>query len=93
MDKLLVLYTMKGCSHCVNMKEKLEESNISYSELDIDENKHEYDMFVEITENEYVPAFMIIEMKNDKFNTQLFAPERDFNQIDDGVKIIKEHFK
>jgi hypothetical protein len=22
----------------------------------------------------------------------LFAPERDFNEIEDGVKIIKEHF-
>ncbi len=83
---------MKGCPHCVTMKEKLTESNIDYNELDIDENKDEYDMFVELTENEYVPAFMIIETVDGKMNTSLFAPDRDFNEIDEGVKIIREHF-
>ena len=84
---------MKGCSHCVNMKEKLEESNISYSELDIDENKHEYDMFVEVTENEFVPAFMIVESPDtDDHKSYLYAPERDYDEIEEGIAIIKEHF-
>jgi glutaredoxin len=92
MDKLLILFTMKGCPFCVMMKEQLEKENIEFYERDIDEHSDEYDMFVEITENEYVPAFMIVESPNDEPNTLLFAPERDFNEIEDGVKIIREHF-
>ena len=47
---------------------------------------------VEITENDYVPAFMIVESPNEEPNSLLFAPGRDFEEIEEGVEIIKEHF-
>jgi len=84
---------MEGCPYCVQMKDQLTESEINFVERDIDEHKDEYDMFVEITENEYVPAFMIVESPDtDDHKSYLFAPERDFNEIEEGVAIIKEHF-
>jgi glutaredoxin len=84
---------MEGCPYCVQMKDQLKESNIKFVERDIDEHKDEYDMFVEITENEYVPAFMIVESPDtDDHKSYLFAPERDYNEIEEGVAIIKEHF-
>ena len=92
MDKLLILYTMDGCPFCQMMKEKLVESNIIYYERDIDKHKDEYDLFVEITENDYVPAFMIVESTDEVPNSLLFAPGRDFNELEEGVNIIKEHF-
>jgi glutaredoxin len=93
MDKLVILFTMDGCPYCVQMKDQLTESEINFVERDIDEHKDEYDMFVEITENEYVPAFMIVESPDtDDHKSYLFAPERDFNEIEEGVAIIKEHF-
>ena len=61
MDKLVILFTMEGCPYCVQMKEQLTESNISFVERDIRKYEEEYEMFVEITENEFVPAFMIVE--------------------------------
>lgn len=91
MDKLLILYTMKGCPFCEMMKEQLKESEIQYYERDINEHSDEYDMFVEITENDYVPAFMIVESPDDTPNSLLFAPERDFNEITEGIDIIKKH--
>ena len=90
MDKIVVLFTMNGCPFCGMMKEKLEESNIKFYERDIDEHKDEYDMFVEITENDYVPAFMIIESEDGNPKSNLYAPDRDFNDIETGVNIIKE---
>ena len=90
MDKLLILYTMKGCPFCVMMKDKLKESNLNFHERDIDDHKDEYDLFVEVTENDFVPAFMIIE--NSETNepiTSLYAPDRDFNDLDEGLEIIK----
>jgi hypothetical protein len=75
------------------MKDQLTESNINFVERDINEHKDEYDMFVEITENEFVPAFMIVESPDtDDHKSYLFAPERDYNEIEEGVAIIKEHF-
>ena len=85
---------MEGCPYCVQMKDQLTESNIDFVEGDIDEHKDEYDMFVEITENEFVPAFMVVESPDtDDHKSYLYAPERDYNEIEEGVAIIKEHFE
>ncbi len=53
MDKLLVVFTMKGCPYCDEMKEKLNESGIEFIDRDINQYEEEYDVFVEITENDY----------------------------------------
>lgn len=90
MDKHLILFTMKGCPYCEQLKQKLNEEKLEFVERDIDENSEEYDLFVEITENEYVPAFMIIEDDGKNPSSKLFAPDRDFNSLDEGVEIIKK---
>lgn len=90
MDKFVVLFTMKGCPYCDELKNKLNECNLIFHERDIDEHSDEYEMFTKITENEYVPAFMIIEDDEVKPTTKLFAPDRDFNTLDEGVEIIKK---
>jgi glutaredoxin len=94
MDKLLILFTMEGCPYCEIMKTQLKESNIPFEVRDIHEHNDEYEMFVEITDNEFVPAFMIVESPDgDDHKSYLFAPERDFNEIEEGISIIKEHFE
>ncbi len=90
MDKLVVLFTMEGCPFCVEMKNMLKEQNIDFVDRDIDEFEEEYELFVEITENDYVPAFMLIENYEKEPVSHLFAPDRDYKDIEDGVKIIKE---
>lgn len=51
-------------------------------------------MFVEATGNEYVPAFSMIEnFESETPNTKLFAPDRDFEDIDQGLTIIKEFYE
>lgn len=94
MEQLIVLYTMEGCPFCVTMKEQLESENIPFIVRDIDEEEEEYDMFVKaVGGNDYVPAFMIIETDGTKHKTEFFAPDRDYNEISDGVKIIKESYE
>ena len=95
MEKFLAVFTMKGCPHCETMKERQTESGIDFIDMDIEENADEYEVFSKITENDFVPAFMIMEIdENDeeKKETHLFAPGRDYEEIEDGIKIIKEHF-
>ena len=94
MDKIAVVFTMKSCPHCHTFKKMLEEANIEFFDRDIDEYEEEYDMFVEITGNDFVPAFMLIEnSESEKPKTGLFAPDRDFEDVDQGLKIIKEFFE
>ena len=93
MDKLLILFTMEGCPFCQIMKDRLNEEEIEYYERDINVHEEEYSMFKEITENDFVPSFMIVENPDDEPFSHLFAPERDYNEIEEGIGIIKEHFK
>jgi hypothetical protein len=60
----------------------------------IDKYKDEYDIFVEITENEYVPAFMtILDPDSERPKTKLYAPDRDFDDLEEGLKIIKNFYE
>jgi len=93
MDKVVILYTMEGCPYCLIMKDKLNELEIPYVDRDISEYKDEYDMFVEITENDFVPAFMVLENIDTSPQSYLYAPDKDFDEIDEGIKIIQEHFE
>lgn len=92
MEILVAVFTMKGCPHCTDFKELLKEENINFSELDIDEYTDEYNMFVDKTSgNEYVPSFMVFEVDGDNHRTFYYAPERDYEELEDGIKIIKKH--
>jgi glutaredoxin len=89
--KVTVVYTMKGCPFCTMIKEELEKENIPFIERDIDDFEEEYDEFTKLTENEYVPALMLLTLdeKDNTSNIQLLAPERDFQDIFEGVELVK----
>lgn len=89
MDKIAVLFTMKGCPFCVDLKEMLEKNNIPFIDRDIHENVEEYQLFVEITENDFVPSFMLIENPDLEPKTELFTPGKNFEDINEGFEIIK----
>jgi hypothetical protein len=72
------------------MKNLLEEEGIDFVDRDIDEYEEEHNLFVEITQNDYVPSFMLIENPTTEPKSELFAPDRDYEDIYEGVKIIKE---
>ena len=91
MSKHLILFTMEGCPFCVDMKSKLADAKIEFVDLDINENSDEYEMFKKIVDNDYVPAFMIIDTEGTP--TTFMAPDRDFEDIDDAVNKIKSNLK
>jgi glutaredoxin len=92
--KKVILYTMKGCPWCLEMKNTLKESKIKFIERDIDKHKDEYDLFVEATGNDYVPAFMLLttEGENAK-DVKLIAPDRDYQDISEALVKVKEYLK
>ena len=60
-DLNVIVYTMEGCPFCTEFKEMLTNEGIEFFDRDIDKFKEEYDMFSEITENDMIPALLIIE--------------------------------
>jgi hypothetical protein len=92
-DLSVVVYTMKGCPFCDQFKDLLVNENIEFFDRDIDEFKTEYDIFVEVTSNDMIPAFLIIEGDNDEHESFLYAPERDYNELTEAVDIINSHRK
>lgn len=90
--KKVVLFTMKGCPHCQEMKKLLDENNVSYDERDIHKYESEYDLFVDATDNEFIPAFMLLTINNDTAsNVELLAPDRDFNDLNEACEKVKRY--
>ena len=87
----IVVYTMEGCPHCVRFKDMLKESSIEFHERDIDEFEEEYDLFSEITNNDSVPAMLIIEGDESNYQSYLYAPERDCDELTEALEIVKKH--
>jgi glutaredoxin len=87
----VVVYTMKGCPHCVNFKEMLTNEGIEFVDRDIDEFEEEYQIFSEITDNELIPALLIIEGNEKKNKSYLYAPDKDYDELTEALEIIKHH--
>ncbi len=92
-DLSVVVYTMKNCPYCQEFKEMLTNEGIEFYDRDIDEHEDEYNIFTEVTKNDMVPAFLIIETKKDQHESYLYAPERDYELLSEAVEIIKYHLK
>lgn len=87
----VIVYTMKGCPFCDEFKNLLESENIPYHDRDIDVYEKEYDTFSKITENDMIPALLIIEGDTKDHKSFLYAPERNYNELTEAVEIIKKH--
>jgi len=89
----VVVYTMKGCPFCDDFKKMLQEENVEFHDRDIEEYDKEYKTYVEITENEYIPALLLIKSEGEKYESFLYAPERDYNELKEALNIIQGHRK
>jgi glutaredoxin len=92
-DLTVLVYSMKGCPFCEQFKEILTNEGIEYFDRDIDVYKDEYEKFSQITNNELIPALLIIEGEDKKYDSFLYAPDRDYNELNEAVDIIKNHIR
>ncbi len=77
------VFSMKGCPHCDNLKNKLKENNIEFVELDVDDNELLYERFSKKVKNEFLPAMLV--------DKTAYVPEKSFNTIDEAVELVKKH--
>ena len=79
----VILYTMKGCPFCDDLKKILNENKVPFLEKDIEDNEKEYDKFSEAVKSEFLPAVLI--------GKKAFIPDRSFKTIDQAGKIIQNY--
>jgi glutaredoxin len=79
------VFSMKGCPHCDNLKNKLRENNIDFIELDVDEHEELYEKFSKKVDNEFLPAVLI--------ERTAFVPDKSFQTIDEAVDLVKKHLQ
>ena len=92
-DLNVIVYTMKGCPFCTDFKEMLTNEGIEFFDRDIDDYDEEYQLFTEVTDNDMIPALLIIETDNEKHESFLYAPERNYDELSEAISIIQEHRK
>ena len=79
------IFSMKGCPHCDNLKDKLKENKIDFVVIDVDENEKLYEVFSKKVKNDFLPAILI--------DKTAFLPDKSFNTIDEAVIQIKTHLQ
>jgi glutaredoxin len=91
--KVVVVFTMKGCPYCVEIKEILKQNEIEFVERDIHDYEDEYSAFVEAKNNEFVPSLMLMTLDNNEnySNVKLLAPDDDYIDIYEGVNMIIDY--
>ena len=90
-DLNVIVYTMKGCPFCTDFKEMLVNEGIEFFDRDIEEYEDEYNVFVEVTDNDMIPALLIIEGDDEDHESFLYAPDRNYNDLSEAVSIIQQH--
>ena len=85
----IIVFTLNGCEHCESLKKRLTDMNVTYQEIEINENRLIWDQVVEQTGYNFLPTIFIKTLDND--TGQVFIPSVDFNDEDGIVEIIKNN--
>ncbi len=89
--KKIFIFTMVGCPYCKNLKEKLIELGIKFTDIDIDSNTKLWDQVVEQTNQSVLPMVFITE--DDSPQGQILIPGTDYQEEHEIIDIIKKEMK
>lgn len=87
MGNLIIVFTLKGCVHCVDLKNKLTEENITFTELEVTQNKNIWDKVVEQTGHNALPSVYISIDGGD--SGPIYVPERDYQSQEELIEKVK----
>jgi len=86
MKKILV-FTLNGCVHCQELKEKLTELSIPFDDVEITLNRKLWDYVISQTGYDLLPTVFIKD--GDDSSGLIYTPGRDFQSNDEIIEIIK----
>ena len=80
-ERKIIMYTMKSCGYCAQMKKALKEAEIEVETRDKDEWKEEWDKVKAITRSAVFPTFTI--------GKEYILPNRDFQNPNEAVQTLQ----
>jgi glutaredoxin len=83
----IIVFTLNGCSHCVDLKKELKNLNITFTEIEVESNKKIWNSVVKQTGYNSLPSVYISIAGGDE--GPIFVPERDYKDRDDLIEKIK----
>lgn len=83
----IIVFTLNGCSHCVELKKELKNQNITFTEIEVESNKEIWNSVVKQTGHNSLPSVYISIAGGDE--GPIFVPERDYKDRDDLIEKIK----
>lgn len=89
MSSEVIVFTLNGCSHCINLKKKLNKVSIPFTEIEITANQKLWDSVVEQTGHNVLPTVFIKTEGTDL--GPIFIPGKDFENVDDIIPKINRY--
>jgi glutaredoxin len=89
MSSEVVIFTLNGCSHCIDLKDKLNDVSIPFTEIEITNNQKLWDKVVNQTGHNVLPTIFIKKQNTD--TGPVLIPGKDFNNVNEVIPKIKIH--
>jgi glutaredoxin len=89
MSNLIIVFTLNGCSHCVELKKKLKQHKINFNEIEVGTNQQIWDKVVEQTGQNALPTVYVALDGGD--DGPVFVPERDYKSQDELIEKLKNY--
>jgi glutaredoxin len=86
---MITIFTLNGCAHCAELKEKLKELAIPFHDIEITKNRPIWETVITQTGYDLIPTIFI--STDNEGNGLVYTPGRDFQSIDDIIEIIKSN--
>lgn len=83
----IIVFTLNGCGHCKNLKKRLNDIDVLFTEIEIGLNEHIWNQVVEQTGHNVLPTVFIKKENTD--DGLVYIPGRDYQSEDEIVEIIK----
>ena len=85
----IIVFTLNGCGHCVELKKSLIELEIDYTEIVVDDNEEIWNQVINQTGHNSLPTVFV--SLNGEEDGPVFVPGRDYQSKDEIVEIIKTY--
>jgi glutaredoxin len=87
--KQILVFTINGCLHCQELKNKLTDLLIPFKDIEVTLNKPLWDQVVSQTGYDLTPTVYI--QDGNSPNGLVYTPGRDFQDVNEIIEIIKNN--
>lgn len=87
MEKKIIIFSLFGCQYCVNLKNKLTEMSIDFTDIDVEKNPDIWDQVVSQTNENVLPTIFI--QHSDTNEGEVYVPGINYEEEDEIIEILK----